>query len=776
MKKSRKHNAEIPSAENLKAIVARQKRPMRMDGLLRVCSLPRSAKRQLEERLASLEKSGELVALPGGAWSAAENLKYVTGQYVSLKNGGVVKPEDSGREIFVHPLRAGDALHKDVVKVAIVPGGDGRQGKVVEIIKRRVGDVAALIVKKERDLLLCKPADWHVKVNFSVPITGTDTLAKKLKPGVLVSVHPEAPLAPDLWSATLVNIYGAENKIDVQEALVKCNHKVPAAFPPLALAQAEAAPQNPSEEDRKNREDWRNTPFVTIDGADARDFDDAICVEKRGREWILRVAIADVSHYVRPDSRQGSLDAEALRRGNSWYFPRSVEPMLPKSLSNGLCSLNPGEDRLAVMAEIVFNERGEPIKKRFAPIVMRSAGRLIYDNVAILFDGEKNGEAPGIDPKLIPHLKTARELFKLLEARRRERGSLDFDLPEPAYSFGDDGLLSEMGFRERNDAHKMVEEFMIAANEAAARWMSEKGRSVLYRVHPRPDDAKLATLFETLRAIAPELLPPGAGKNGALSEADLQLVLKKAKGSPREYVVNKLCLRAMQQARYQPENVGHYGLASGAYCHFTSPIRRYADLLVHRAIKNEFGDKIALPENDGALADIGDQLNKLEREAVDCEREIAKRLACLALTGHEGETVHATVSGVTDFGVFVELDSIPAEGLIRLESLGDDWFEFDPATQSLIGRGSGQVWRLGQRVKTRIVKVDRDRLEIRLEPAEAPRPKGARSKGKADSPRGKKTSRTQSPRKNDRENKTSHRERSRKPGDKKFGRRSGKPA
>lgn len=719
MKKTREKNVAAPESAEIMAAFARLKRPMRMDALLRVFSLSRVARKALEARLAELEKNGELIALPGGTWAAARDLKKVVGQYLTRRDGGMIKTDD-GREIFVHPSRAGDALHKDIVRAVLIPGGDARSGKITEVIKRQVNEMAARIIKREGEIVLCKPTDWHINANFTVKLSPAEPVGKKLKLGTLVSLRPETRLAPDLWSATLVNIFGAEDRIDVQEALVKCNHEAPAAFPPLALAQAEALPQKPDPADYEGREDWRDAPFVTIDGADARDFDDAVYVEREGKNWILRVAIADVSHYVRPDERKGSLDAEALRRGNSWYFPRSVEPMLPKTLSNGLCSLNPGEDRLAMMAEIEFNERGEPLKSRFAPIVMRSAGRLVYDNVAILFDDAKS-EAPGIDPVLIPRLHTARELFKLLEARRRERGSLDFDLPEPVYSFTDDGQLAEMGVRERNDAHKLVEEFMIAANETVARHLAAKGKSMLYRVHPQPEETKLAAFFESLRAIAPELAPSNPEKIREITPALIRDILVNARGKPQEYVVNKLCLRAMQQARYQPENVGHFGLASKAYCHFTSPIRRYADLMVHRVLKNTLGaDASPLPAAE-TLVEIGDKLNKLEREAMECEREMARRMGCLALAGHEGEILDATISGVTEFGAFVELDAIPAEGLMRLETMGDDWFELDQKRQCLVGQRTGRLWRLGQRLKVRVLDVNLDKLEIRLEPAKRPK-------------------------------------------------------
>lgn len=326
-------------------------------------------------------------------------------------------------------------------------------------------------------------------------------------------------------------------------------------------------------------------------------------------------------------------------------------------------------------------------------------------------------------------LEEAFRLYAVLRAVRRQRGSLDFDLPEADYTFDAAGRLRRIGFRQRHDAHRMIEEFMIAANEAVARHLRDAGLPFLYRVHPRPDPERLENLFDSLAATALESLPENVKSGGKADAMTMQAILKAAQGTDQEFLVNRLCLRAMPQARYQPENEGHFGLASQAYCHFTSPIRRYADLLVHRALKASLGRAAGPLPAGHKLLRMGDRLNRLERATMECEREMARRLACLALRDREGERFSGIIAGVTDFGLFVELACMPVEGMIRVQDLGDDWYELDSRNQCLMGQRSGLCWRLGQRLEVRLAEVHMGRLEIRLMPLECPR-RAARGQGK----------------------------------------------
>ncbi|WP_165066551.1 VacB/RNase II family 3'-5' exoribonuclease [Desulfovibrio sp. ZJ200] len=755
---ARSHDSPIPGSEELLEIFDRQARPVRLDGLLRAAALPRRAKKNLEASLSELARQGRLVRLRGGLWTRPESLKSVIGRFSALRNGGgfvtplsIPAPEQApgktrasgrsarplaARDIYIHPLQSNEAWHQDLVRVMLAPRASGRnggdfgrgpgrnpEGRIVEVLERGLKEVPAHVQSRTGRLLACTPADSRLPAAFHAELPAGAPVPEK---GALVLLAPQERLASDLWSARFLGAYGREDDVAVQEELVKLNHEAPRDFPPAVLAETEALPAAPSRKDLAGREDLRSLPLVTIDGADARDFDDAVQVEglPGGKGWLLRVAIADVSQYV---PGRSALDAEALERGNSWYFPRSVEPMLPPALSNGLCSLKPQEDRLAVLAEIRFSPDGQPGATRFALAVMRSAARLTYDQVkACLLDKDPAAlTALAENPRgkeILAMLAEAFRLYAVLRAARKARGSLDFDLPEPDYSFDGQGRVRKIGFRQRHDAHRLIEEFMIAANEAVARHLEASGLPFLYRVHPRPDPERLQSLFSTLTATALEPLPPRP------TAASLQGILAEAQGTDRQYLVDRLCLRAMPQARYQPENEGHFGLASEAYCHFTSPIRRYADLLTHRALKASLGLALSPLPAGQKLLRIGDRLNRRERAAMDCERELARRLGCLALQGREGERFFGVISGVTDFGLFVELSAMPVEGMIRVEDLGEDWYEYDARQQCLLGRNSGVIWRLGQSLEVILEDVRPGRLEIRFMPLELPR--GARKKGR----------------------------------------------
>ena len=730
----------FPSREELLAALAAQSRPMRVDGILRVMGLARRAKGDLEAMLTTLAEQGRLLRLRGGLWTRPEALKHIVGRFSSLRDGGgfvtPMRPVNEGennrdsrleftgaRDVYIPAAQTGEAWHQDIVRVALSPGasrGPSHEGRIIEVVERGLAEIPAHAAHRTGNTLFCRPADARLNVNFSVELAAGDTPPQ---PGTLVLLAPQQRLASDLWTARIVGDYGREDDVAVQEELVKLNHEVPRDFPAGVLAEAQQLPAGPTAEDMHDREDVRHLPLVTIDGADARDFDDAVQVEDRpGGGWLLRVAIADVSHYVRPrgSGSTGALDAEALARGNSWYFPKSVEPMLPEVLSNGLCSLRPDVDRLAMLAEIPFTAQGKPGKPRFAQVVMRSAARLTYDQVkACMLDNDAAALAALREnprgEEVITMLQRAFALYAALRDARRQRGSLDFDLPEADSRLDEAGRVVWMGHRMRHDAHRLIEEFMIAANEAVARHLRDVGMPFLYRVHPLPDPERLESLFDTLAGVGMQDLPPRP------DAAAMQGILARVQGTDQEFLVNRLCLRAMPQARYQPFNEGHFGLASQAYCHFTSPIRRYADLLTHRSLKTSLGIGVgALPAGQKLLR-IGDQINRRERAAMACEREMDRRMGCLALLPRVGEHFKGMVAGVTDFGIFVELANMPVEGMIRIDDLGDDWYDFDQHTMSLVGQRSGVMWRMGQSLEVALAEVNLGRLEIRLMPLELPK-------------------------------------------------------
>lgn len=732
------HSPDSFTQQELLDTFAAQARPLRLDTLLRVMGLARRSKGGLEEALTRMAAQGTLLRLRGGLWARPESLKSVLGRFSALRDGGgFVTPMrttaggegdgglefSGGRDVYIPAAQTCDAWHQDIVRVALSPHasrGPSPEGRILEVVERGLKEIPAHALHRIGHTLHCRPADSRLPVNFSVELAAD---APPPQPGTLILLAPQQCLASSLWSARIIGDYGREDDVAVQEELVKLNHEVPRDFPAGALAEAQGLPAGPTPEDLHGREDLRVLPFVTIDGADARDFDDAIEVEiTPGGGWLLRVAIADVSHYVRPrgNGNSGSLDAEALARGNSWYFPRSVEPMLPEILSNGLCSLRPDEDRLAMLAEIPFSPGGRPGKARFAPVAICSAARLTYDQVkTCLLDKEPAACAALCEnprgKEVLSMLEHAFVLYEVLRKARRHRGSLDFDLPEADSRLDETGRVVWMGHRLRHDAHRLIEEFMIAANEAVARHLRDAGMPFLYRVHPQPDPERLENLFDTLEATGFESLPPRP------DAAAMQSILADVRGTDREFLVNRLCLRAMPQARYQPFNEGHFGLASQAYCHFTSPIRRYADLLTHRALKVSLGKNPGTLPAGQKLLRISDQINRRERAAMACEREMGRRMGCLALLPRVGEHFTGVVAGVTDFGIFVELTAMPVEGMIRIDDLGKDWYDFDNRTMSLVGRHSGVTWRMGLRLEVILSEVNLGRLEIRLIPLELPK-------------------------------------------------------
>lgn len=726
---NKKTSDNAPASEKILDLLNTSAKPMSIDEIMKLGRIPRKDKKNILACLHELSEQKMVFKPLRGQWASTASMETVEGHFGALLNGGgfVKSAKNNNEEFFIHPDDVNGAWNNDLVRIAILqndgqPRGKARRARVLQIIDRALENIPVKIVRRHGQTLLCKPVDGRLHFDVSVSFDAANMPAE-LRPGHLILVAPEKHLAANLYDARFIEILGRENDVAVQEDIVKLNHDVPREFPALALEEAANLPEEPGALDLEGREDMSDVPFVTIDGADARDFDDAIQVSRMDSGWLLRVAIADVSYYVRPDGKAEGLDAEAQRRGNSWYFPTSVEPMLPKSLSNGLCSLAPGKKRLAVLAEIPFNDQGEPGKPRFAPIVMRSFARLVYEDVQHFFDtsklvlreGQKKHEAR--ERSLCSMLRDAHGLYKILADARKRRGTLDFDLPEPKYGFDPEGKITDVRIAERNDAHKLIEEFMIAANEAVARHLGSTRIPFLYRVHPEPEETKLLALVATLEATSVESLPPGIIANGKPAADILQKILARAANTPAEYVVNRLCLRAMPQARYQPENVGHFGLASKAYCHFTSPIRRYADLLTHRALKMDLGIPVGQIPSLDDLNQIGNQLNTMERKAMECEREMSRRMGCLLLRYREGEVFDATVSGVTDFGIFVELSSMPLEGLIRLDDLTYDWFELDSRTQRLSGIRSGQIWELGKPVRVRLENADLARLELRFLPA-----------------------------------------------------------
>src|SRR5476649_1893007 len=470
---------------------------------------------------------------------------------------------------------------------------------------------------------------------------------------------------------------------------------IPVDFPEAALKEAESSKAAPL----GDRLDLRKFPLVTIDGEDARDFDDAVYAEPDKDHpggWRLLVAIADVAWYVRHDK---PLDRAAYRRGTSAYFPDRVVPMLPEALSNHWCSLVPREDRPVLVAEMWIDAEGELKKHRFHRAMMRSAARLTYTRVQAAMDGRPDEET---SPLLEPVIKPLYGAFRVLLAAREKRGALDLDLPERLVKLGDDGRIAEIGIRERLDSHRLIEEFMVLANVAAAQALEQRHMPCLYRAHDHPDAAKLEALREFLGTLGISV-PTGQ----RLRPADLNRVLKEVEGKPVARLVNETILRSQSQAIYSPNNVGHFGLALARYAHFTSPIRRYPDLIVHRALITAFGlGEGGLPEGDkGRFEEFGEHLSMCERRAVAAERNAMDRYVAAFMSQHVGATFPGRVTSVTRFGLFLALDGTGADGLLPIRSLGSEYFRHEEGRQMLVGERTGETFGLGDRLRVKLVEA-----------------------------------------------------------------------
>jgi ribonuclease R len=651
-----------------------------------------------ERRIAAMERDGQILRNRKGAILVATKLDLVTGRVEGHPDGyGFVIPE-KGEDLFLGPREMRKVLHGD--RVMVRESGVDRRGRkeatIVEVVER-VNRTVAGRLRRERSFLFVQPAER--RISQEVLVAPED--AAGAKPGQVVVV--EITAQPDGHTQPIgrvVEVLGeaTDSGIEIEIALRK--HALPFKFSAQAEALAAKFPGAPRAGDLSGRQDLRELPLVTIDGETARDFDDAVCCQERSGGFRLVVAIADVSHYVESG---GALDLEARERGNSVYFPRRVIPMLPESLSNGLCSLNPDVDRLCVVCDIEVGRHGEVGAYRFYPAVMRSRARLTYTAVAAAL-ADPRGEAARAVKGLLPGLQLLERLFHSLLKAREKRGAIDFETVETAFVFDDAGRPVDLQRVERNDAHRIIEECMLAANVCASDFLSRHRHPMLYRIHEGPTAEKLANLREFLKEFGLQLA--GGDRPTAKHYARL---LESVRGRPDVQLLQTVLLRSLQQAQYSPKNVGHFGLAYEHYTHFTSPIRRYPDLLVHRAIKAALSGS---RYNPGNWVELGSHCSQTERRADEATREVAAWLKCYTMRDRVGEAFEGSVSAVTSFGIFVALDRFYVEGLVHISELGQDYFHFDATKHQLLGDRTRRRFRLADRIRVKIVRVDLETSRI----------------------------------------------------------------
>ncbi len=606
---------------------------------------------------------------------------------------------DGQPDLFIPPGQAAEARHGDTVLAEILAGNDGRpSGRVIAVLEQAKGLLSGTYVAGRPTGMVLPAGD---EFPYRIVVRKENSLNAPDNAAVLVELLPGDRSSASSREGKIIEILGDADTMPAQTEMVIRKLELPTEFTPAALAEAEAldAEVRPTE----GRLDLRHVPHITIDGETARDFDDAVALTASDAGTLtLYVSIADVAHYVRPGS---ALDQEAYRRGTSVYFPDRVLPMLPERLSNDLCSLVPNEDRYAFTAILEFTPQGRLIGRQYHRSVIRSRHRMTYTVVKGIIE-DRDAELLRRYADIVPMLEAMDDLGLRLAERRKQRGSIGFEIPEGYIVLDDAGRVRDIRRRERNRAHKIIEEFMLAANEAVALTVSEAGGRLaapfLYRIHEAPDPEKLATFQQFTESL-------GLSAGEARAEPSwFGRILDQVAGTPREYIISNLMLRVMQQARYAPHNVGHFGLAASHYTHFTSPIRRYPDLVVHRALAALLGLDQAPPPADAE--ELGQYLSKRERIAVDAERETMDRAKALFLADKIGERFQAVVSGVTSFGLFIELLDHYGGGAIALTDLEDDYYEVDERMHRLVGRRSGRAFQIGDQISVRLVRVDRQRF------------------------------------------------------------------
>jgi ribonuclease R len=688
----------------------------------------RPAARRALQRL--IEK-GKVRRIRGGRLIAAPTQEEVRGLLERHRSGyAKVVSGDDAEEVFIAARNLADARPGDRVAVRVVSRGrDGRlRGVVSRVLSSERGELLGVFELQAHGAVV-RPFDPVLGQGIHVPAGMHGDAADKH--AVRFEVV-RGPAGRNAREAKVIESLGHLDEPGTDVRVVTRKYRLPGEFPAGVSEAAAALPDKITAALFRGRERFDDPAPVTIDGETARDFDDAIAVRELPRGGFrLWVHIADVAHFVSPGS---VLDTEARRRGTSVYFPDCVLPMFPEKLSNDLCSLRPDEDRLVQSVVLDLSAAGEVRKVRFADGVIRSAARLTYTQVADLLDGKKR--VRGVSPQVGKMLQAADRLRSTLERRRHQRGSIDFDLPQPLILLDVEGVMTGISIEPRNRAHLMIEEFMLLANEAVAGELERRDAPCMYRVHEAPDPSKLEALATFAREFGILLHP----KDESVAPKEIQSLIEAVEGKPESRVISQVALQTMQQARYSPNNIGHFGLAAPVYCHFTSPIRRYPDLVVHRQLRLLRGDDSAAPAGGSEmLAAIAESSSSLERTAERAERELLGWKKVAFIEDKLGQEFDGLVTNVARFGLFVQIVENLVEGLIRVEQLGPEWFDYDAGRFELTGAESGKRFRLGDRLKVRVDRVDRvlQRVDLsivagppsrRRPPARSPRSKRSRSR------------------------------------------------
>ena len=723
-RESAKYDNPIASREHLLDVIKEADAPIRIEQLAKKLGIKKETDQReaLQRRIGAMIRDGQLIENRTQQLVPVDADALIAGKLTAHPDGfGFLITEDDD-DIFLNAREMRMALHGDKVVVCITGTNKRgkREGRIVEVLERANQSIVGRLFL-EKGMSFVSPDNKRISQNITIP---PDDRAGASHGDMVVAAIVEQPTRKHPPTGKIVEVLGQHLEAGMEIDVALRSRDIPFNWPNSVEDQAAAFSTQVLEEDKLGRKDVRSLPLVTIDGADARDFDDAVYCEKTKSGWRLLVAIADVAHYVQPGA---PLDKEAINRGTSVYFPGRVVPMLPEVLSNGLCSLNPEVDRLCMLCEMTLDESGSIKRSRFYNAVMRSHARLTYTQVNEMLT-EPDSALRQQYEAVFPDIESLHALYQVLAASRRKRGVIEFESNETRILFDDNKKIKEIIPVVRNDAHKLIEECMILANVAAAAYLEQNKIPTLYRVHATPKAEKL----EDLRAfLALRGLQLGGGDSP--TTMDYAEIVSAIADRPDQSTISTVLLRSMQQAIYQPRNEGHFGLALAQYAHFTSPIRRYPDLLVHRAIKHVLSRK-PIEGNfytTAAMVVLGESCSTTERRAEDASRDVVSWLKCEYMQDHIGEEFDGVVSAVTSFGLFIDLPSMHIEGLVHITSLPQDYYRYEQASLTMTGEKTGRKYQLGDEIRIRVMAVNLEDRKIDFAAADAePRKAGGKDRYK----------------------------------------------
>ena len=724
-RKSKAYKHPIPSPNELIEFLDEAGKPLKIEKILTGFSLKGQRMRSLlSDRLYAMVRAGKILENRRGEYCLTAKLDLVTGTVSGHRDGFgfVIRDDGDADDVYLSARAMRPLFDGDRVAIRLV-GLDRRgraEGELVDVLERGTSEVAGQYIR-ERGIGIVIPDNPRIAHRILIP----KGEAGKAAPGEMVVAEIlDFPTQVEQATGRITSVIGKPGEKGIATDIAIHSHGIPFEWPKSVLREIKSYGTEVPRKAKTGREDLRSVNLVTIDGADARDFDDAVYCEKSGKGWRLLVAIADVSHYVGVGTE---LDKEATRRGTSVYFPDRVVPMLPEVLSNGLCSLNPKVDRLCMICEMRVSGDGKVTRSTFYEGVMRSKARLTYSQVSGFLAGEKNNK---VAQDLQPSIRELHNLYQAFAKARGRRGAIEIDLPQTKFKLNKDGEIDRIEVVPRNDAHRLIEECMIAANVEAAKFLKKHRIPGLYRVHPKPDADRFGELRLYLVSLGLKVAHPDHVEPRHFTQ-----LIRQIKGRPDAAAITMAMLRSLTHAEYSPKNVGHFGLSLTTYAHFTSPIRRYPDLLVHRAIRHVVrGNKPGRYDySSKEMERLGAITSAHEKRAEEATRDVEAWLKCQYMEGHLGDEFDGVITGVTNFGLFVQITDLLTDGLVHVTSLANDYYHYDAGTQRLVGERSGRSFGLGEPMRVRVQRVDMETRKIDFRPVDEERtaaPRGGRTGGK----------------------------------------------